>query len=193
MNADSPIDRSSTEKLYEQLHSGVYLNQKKQKYWIDKMSGLSSFMVFARGLTICWGENPTYWSWSTYKQQDGVDVEMAKLKAVCWFDVSGKIDMSLLSQGTKYEVVYMINLDVDASGWTNPICIEFHVQGIVRKTHLNLLTKPQGQWIELQVGEFDMSTGGIGDVFFRIMGTESLRWKSGFLVKGVIVRPKREV
>ncbi|KAF9589832.1 hypothetical protein IFM89_028767 [Coptis chinensis] len=51
-SGDPPLDSSATKELYDQLQSGVYLEQKKKKYWIDKESRLNCFMVFPRGLAI---------------------------------------------------------------------------------------------------------------------------------------------
>nr|DAD43885.1 TPA_asm: hypothetical protein HUJ06_002115 [Nelumbo nucifera] len=62
-DADCPVNRSSIEKLLEQLYSGVFLNQKRKKYWVQKNSGHNCFMLFARDLSITWGENKGYWHW----------------------------------------------------------------------------------------------------------------------------------
>ncbi|KAL5731557.1 hypothetical protein ACHQM5_004276 [Ranunculus cassubicifolius] len=188
-NADSPLDVSSKEKLYEKLYSGVFLHHRQQKYWIDE-AGRNYFTLLARGLLICWGENNEYWSWETYTEQDGAEAEMARLKRVCFFHVKGKLEIKLLSPGTKYEIVYIIMLEDDAQGWEIPISVEFRFQGEVYKRNLSLMSRPRGQWIELQFGEFHTSYDLLGDVYFSMSGNEGLEWKSGFLVKGVSIRPK---
>ncbi|KAJ0082862.1 hypothetical protein Patl1_11849 [Pistacia atlantica] len=66
--ADSQINKSS-DNLIEQLHGGIFLNQNKLaspyilqiKFSVDKLSGANTFEIYARGLTIAWGNNERYW------------------------------------------------------------------------------------------------------------------------------------
>ena len=87
-DADSPVDRSSVDKLYDQLSTGVFLNQKRkvklisislivplffyflkiiaislQKYWVEKKCYRNCFMLFAKDLSITWGGDARYWKW----------------------------------------------------------------------------------------------------------------------------------
>ncbi|KAF5187325.1 hypothetical protein FRX31_023086 [Thalictrum thalictroides] len=54
-------------------------------------------MLLPRGLTIIWGDDKQYWTWPTFEEPDGVVVEMAELLKVCWLEVNGSLDLSLLS------------------------------------------------------------------------------------------------
>ncbi|KAJ6386646.1 hypothetical protein OIU78_016553 [Salix suchowensis] len=62
-DADSPVDRSSVDKLYNQLNTGVFLNQKRKKYWVEKKFYSNCFMLFAKDLSITWGGDTRYWKW----------------------------------------------------------------------------------------------------------------------------------
>ncbi|KAG2688087.1 hypothetical protein I3760_09G077500 [Carya illinoinensis] len=66
-DADSPVDRSSMDKLYDQLCSGVLLNHKREKYWVDKNSK-NCFFLYARNLTITWGADKRYWQWRSIQE-----------------------------------------------------------------------------------------------------------------------------
>ncbi|KAK1352561.1 hypothetical protein POM88_053258 [Heracleum sosnowskyi] len=50
---DAAIDKSSTEKLFQQLYTGVLLNQKKQKYWVDKKSHANCFIRGGNTIESC--------------------------------------------------------------------------------------------------------------------------------------------
>lgn len=57
-------------------------------------------MLGSRDLTIIWGDTPYYWEWTSLPESRFPEV--ASLQAVCWFEIRGKINTSLLSPGTKY-------------------------------------------------------------------------------------------
>ncbi|KAL1166929.1 hypothetical protein V6Z11_A06G230200 [Gossypium hirsutum] len=73
-DVDLPIDTSTMDKLISQLHYGVFLNQKRKKYWVDK-NNKNCFMLFARDLSITWAENDHHWHWFSQKETStrGVD------------------------------------------------------------------------------------------------------------------------
>ncbi|KAF0920755.1 hypothetical protein E2562_036839 [Oryza meyeriana var. granulata] len=56
-----------------------------QKYWVDERSRHNSFVLFPRGLSITWNEDPRYWTWQPLKEGSGVDtqIEVVSLKNVC--------------------------------------------------------------------------------------------------------------
>ncbi|KAL3575625.1 hypothetical protein D5086_023726 [Populus alba] len=67
-DADSPVDRSSVDKLYDQLSTGVFLNQKRKKYWVEKKCYSNCFMLFAKDLSITWGGDARYWKWPSIRE-----------------------------------------------------------------------------------------------------------------------------
>ncbi|KAH1055037.1 hypothetical protein J1N35_033102 [Gossypium stocksii] len=66
-DVDSPIDTSTMYKLISQLHYGVFLNQNRKKYWVDK-NNKNCFMLFARDLSIAWAETSRHWHWFYQKE-----------------------------------------------------------------------------------------------------------------------------
>jgi hypothetical protein len=39
-----------------------------QKYWVHEKTRCNCFMLFPRGLSITWSEDPKYWSWHPLKE-----------------------------------------------------------------------------------------------------------------------------
>ncbi|XP_022715456.1 protein PHLOEM PROTEIN 2-LIKE A1-like [Durio zibethinus] len=192
-DADSPVDISSIDKLFSQLHAGVFLNQKRKKYWVDKKSNKNCFMLFARNLSITWAEDYRYWHWSHQKETTTSDVfiDVAELLQVCWLEVHGKFDVANLSPGTFYEVVLIVMLRDQAFGWE--ISVNFRLtlpngQKVERK--VELMTKPRGKWIEIPVGEFTTSSQNIGELEIYIHEYDAGIRKGGLIVKGVAIQPK---
>ncbi|KAI3873939.1 hypothetical protein MKW98_001588 [Papaver atlanticum] len=153
-----------------------------QKYWIDN-SGYNCFMLFPRDLAISWAENNKYWHWSSMKESSAsceMAIEVAELLNVCWLEVNGKLDISKLNPGVKYEIVFVVMLKNSAYGWEAPVNLRL----------------PKSQWIEVQVGEFQAPPQLADDkqrkeIQFSLFECENGNWKGGLVIKGVIVRPKK--
>ncbi|CAA2968000.1 F-box PP2-B10-like [Olea europaea subsp. europaea] len=75
---------------------------------LEKESGKKCFMLGARDLFIASGDTPEYWGWISLL--DSRFPEVAELINVCWFEVRGKINASMLSSGTKYSA-YLVYTD----------------------------------------------------------------------------------
>ncbi|XP_058198258.1 lectin-like [Rhododendron vialii] len=190
-HADSPFDSSSTEKLYNQLQAGVFLNQEKKKYWVDRKSSSNSFMLFARDLSITWAEDNRYWHWSYLKETSDVFVDVAELLKVCWLEIQGKFEMVNLSPRTVYEVVFLVMLKDPAFGWEVPVNVMLILpDGTTQQHEENLMEKPRGRWIEIPAGEFRTSSEKIGDIQFSLYEYKAGMWKRGLVIKGVAIRPK---
>ncbi|CAN1282004.1 Protein PHLOEM PROTEIN 2-LIKE A1 [Linum perenne] len=184
-DADTPIDRSSPEKLYNQLSQA--------KYWVDKNSNSNCFTLFARDLLITWADDPRYWHWPCVAETRDVRVEAAEVLAVCWLEVHGNFDTAKLSPVTLYEVVYEIMLKDTAVGWEVPVNFRLTLPNGVKQEHKeNMMTKPRMQWVEIPVGEFrtssDKNNGGMMEI--SMYEYEGGTWKKGIIVKGVTIRPK---
>ena len=117
---------------------------------------------------------------------------MAELIYVYWLDIQGKIQTMNLSLRTQYEVVLVVKInDKDhCNNWKDsvtPTIILPHSKTLMRRE--NLSKKPSGNWIEIQVGEFEMSPENVGEMTFKLE-EHSTNWKSGLVVKCAIIRPK---
>ncbi|CAA2953722.1 Hypothetical predicted protein [Olea europaea subsp. europaea] len=71
-----------------------------QSFSLEKGTGKKCFMVAARDLFIVWGDTPEYWQWISLPESRFLEV--AELLNVCWFEIRGNINTSMLSSGTTY-------------------------------------------------------------------------------------------
>ncbi|KAI3967612.1 hypothetical protein MKW92_003487 [Papaver armeniacum] len=121
-------------------------------------------------------------------------IEVAKLRHVCWLDVHGKVDMSKLSPGVNYEVVFVVMFEAGSYGWGVPVdlCLVLpNGERLVRRVNLN--TMPKSRWVEIHVGDFKTphKADPVKEVSFIMFEHEMLNWKSGLVIEGAIVRPKK--
>ncbi|XVE51679.1 hypothetical protein DITRI_Ditri02bG0060900 [Diplodiscus trichospermus] len=190
-DADSSVDMSCMDKLLSELHAGVFLNQKREKYWVDKKNK-NCFMLFARSLSITWAQDKRYWRWSYQKETTSdVSIDVAEVLQVCWLEVGGKFDVSKLSPGTPYGVVVVVMLRDDAFGWEVPVNFRLTLpngQKVERKEQL--MNKPKGKWIEIPVGEFTTSSENVGKIEIYFHEYDAGVWRGGLVVKGVSIQPK---
>lgn len=192
-DADSPIDKSDINKLYEQLHAGVFLNQKRKKYWVEKKTNNNCFMVFARDLFITWAEDNRYWHWPYLKDTTSDElVDVAELLDVCWLEVHGKFNMAKLSPGVQYEVVFVVMLKDSGYGWEVPVNIQLVLpDGNVQEHKESLMRKPREEWIEIPAGEFRMLPEKVGEMQFSFFEYQGGKWKRGLIIKGAAIQPKK--
>ncbi|KAI8535923.1 hypothetical protein RHMOL_Rhmol10G0213300 [Rhododendron molle] len=155
------------------------------KYFVDEESKKNCFMLFARELTIIYGENEAYWKW---EQPSGEDIEVAKLVAVSWLDIKGYIRTINLSPGTLYEIVFEVKKYDQSNSNFDLVIKPQHSKALTRTESLE--GKPLEEWFELVVGEFRMSPDYVGNMEFGVEQHDG-GWKSGLVVKCAIIRPKK--
>ncbi|CAA0832234.1 Protein PHLOEM PROTEIN 2-LIKE A1 [Striga hermonthica] len=193
-HANSPVDRSSPSKILEQLHAGVFLNQNKKKYWVEKGSNRNCFFLYARDLSITWADDSRLWRWPLLQESSDEAIEVAELLDVCWLELHGKFELSNLSPETIYEIVFVLKLKDPAYGWELPVNVRLTLPDGSKQEHKeNLLEKPRGKWLEITAGEFRSSPEKLGEIEFSIYEYEGGIWKRGLLVKGVSIRPKGSI
>ncbi|CAI8583424.1 unnamed protein product [Vicia faba] len=191
MDADSSVDKSSREKMFDQLHAGVFLHHKTKKYWVEKKFNANCFMLYARALSITWAENPIYWEWKQQKDaSDGV-TDVAELMRVCWLEVHGKFDTRKLSPGILYQVSFCVKLIEPAQGWELPVNVRLVLPGGKKQQYkVNLMEILRGRWIEVPVGEFVVSEKDAGEMEISMFEYEGGMWKQGLVIKGIAIKPK---
>ncbi|OWM72745.1 hypothetical protein CDL15_Pgr024797 [Punica granatum] len=152
--ADTPLNKKnlSMKNMYDHHYSGIFLNQMKEKFWVEKSSSKKCFMLFARGLSITWADTPEYWHWKSVQEatprtsydRDEI-IEVAELLNVCWLGVHGKYEISRLSPETNYGVVFVIMQKDPAYGWDVPVNIRLILpDGTKRESRENLMERPGG-------------------------------------------------
>ncbi|KAL5545318.1 hypothetical protein UlMin_009102 [Ulmus minor] len=187
--ADIPLDKSSFVKLQSQLQAGIFLNQRRKKYWVDGMSN-NCFMIYARDLTIHWIEDGRFWKWVQLKETSDELIDTAELLRVCWLEIGGKFEEKNLTPKTLYEVAFVIMLKNSGRGWHVPVTVKLVLpNGSEQKRKVNMMEKPRDQWINIPFGEFQTSPENPGEIVFSFDGTAGGNWKSGLVIKGVKIQP----
>ncbi|KAI4365257.1 hypothetical protein MLD38_021256 [Melastoma candidum] len=188
-------DRRTEENLYQILRDGVYLNQKKKKFWLDEKGNKNCFMLYARDIAITWGDTSSYWRWIYLKDAPREDlIEVAELVNVCWLEANVRFDTLALSPQTTYRVVLVVMIRANGYGWHVPVNFKLVLPDGSCQEHQEMLDeKPREQWFEILVGEIrttgedTMTSGKMEISMYEIKGGN---WKSGMVIKGVVIRPK---
>uniref|UniRef100_A0A0D9VMI1 F-box domain-containing protein n=1 Tax=Leersia perrieri TaxID=77586 RepID=A0A0D9VMI1_9ORYZ len=179
--------------------------------WLDRESGDKCYMLSARALHISWGDTPQYWEWIPLA--DSRFKEGARLRTVCWLEIHGKIPSKMLSLNTIYAAYLVYKLDDKSSRLDYPFqeatvsiggSKTIHHVGIAErrlKTRYPAVVvlardvehpqKRDDSWIELKLGELYNEEGDDGEVCISLMETKGGNWKSGLVVQGIEIRPKK--
>nr|TKS11172.1 F-box family protein [Populus alba] len=92
---------SSKRELYFSLcDNPILVDNGRKSFSLEKKSGKKCYMLSARDLTIVWGDTPTYWKWNS--DPSSRFGEVAELISVCWLEILGKINATMLSPATLY-------------------------------------------------------------------------------------------
>ncbi|KAG0451343.1 hypothetical protein HPP92_013743 [Vanilla planifolia] len=184
--ADS-IPKTSLEEI---IKDGIFLKNRRKRFWLEDKTGYNCFILYARELEIIWGEDLRYWNWFYIKENSDVEIEVARLIAVCWLEVRGIFDTSYLNPDVTYEVKFLVMME-NGHGWNVPIKLNLKLPDGSVQQHEEVLNEKQiSQWFELKAGEFSASKEQAGEIEFSLCEVEERNWKSGLVVKGVVIRPK---
>lgn len=88
-----------------------------KSFSLEKRSGKKCYMLAARSLAIVWADTPRYWRWIPLAESRFPEV--AELLDVCWFDISGKINTSMLSPDTNYAAYFVFTMKSSIYGFDN--------------------------------------------------------------------------
>uniref|UniRef100_A0A7C9D9W5 Uncharacterized protein n=2 Tax=Opuntia streptacantha TaxID=393608 RepID=A0A7C9D9W5_OPUST len=199
---DTLVDTSSMNKLYEHLTAGVFLNNKRQKYWIIKQEDgyHNCFMLYAIDLfplPLDDGLSLGHLPYSCYEyikmaESDGTLIEVIQVQQPfgCNGFIRGKFDTRYLSMGITYEVAFVIMLleAVCARPIPPATCgMAFgrpSLGGGPPQRHEHLLDdKPKDEWIRLLAGRSKMARN-TGKLEISLRGIQP-----GAIIKGVIIEP----
>ncbi|KAL8142719.1 hypothetical protein V2J09_015762 [Rumex salicifolius] len=182
----------SPQALWAKLQEGVLVDGNKY-FWLDNQARLG-VELYARALSITWGSNPEYWTYSCEKiPNTDYSVEVAKLRNVCWLDVNGEFDMRKLTVGAEYEILFDIELTSGAQGWCCPVTFEhnspFCLSNKFEMKLDNLIGKGRTQ---ISVGKFKLPCLPIGTHTATFhMYEHGDMWKNGLIMRGVVIKPAK--
>ncbi|TVU27759.1 hypothetical protein EJB05_19259, partial [Eragrostis curvula] len=114
-----PAPRSKKELFMRLTNNPVLLSDGLMSMWLDRESSAKCYMLSARALCIIWGDTPQYWRWIPLT--DSRFAEAAKLRAVCWLEIRGKMQSQMLSKNTKYAAYMVFKIDDENYGLDSPL------------------------------------------------------------------------
>jgi len=116
---------------------------------------------------------------------------VALLKKVCWLEMHGRFHTTNLTPGVKYEIAYLIKLEDSSSGWQVPVNLRLTFpNGNKEERKEKLNRRPREEWIRIPIGEFETSMENQGVIEFSLYEYERGNWKTGLVIKGVVIEPK---
>ncbi|KAK4485270.1 hypothetical protein RD792_007902 [Penstemon davidsonii] len=106
----SPVTYSTKKELYFMLcKSPLLLDGGKLSFRLSKSDGRKCYMLCARALHISWGDTPRHWQWVS-SPESRFD-EVAHLLSVWWLEISGIMQLPMLSPKTKYAAYLVFKLE----------------------------------------------------------------------------------
>ncbi|KAF0920751.1 hypothetical protein E2562_036835 [Oryza meyeriana var. granulata] len=188
-------ENTTASALEDQVYTGIFLAGKTKKYWVDERTRYNCFMLFPRGLSITWSEDPKFWTWQPLKDGSGdadTQIEVVSLQNVCWLEIHGKLELSYLTPGVTYEVVFEVMLVDPAYGWSVPVNLQLKFpDGTAQQRKENLQEKIRWKWLDLKVGEVKTQQGQKGEIEISMFEYDGGEWKRGLLIKGIKFLPKQ--
>ncbi|XP_031250228.1 protein PHLOEM PROTEIN 2-LIKE A1-like isoform X2 [Pistacia vera] len=165
-DADSQIDKSSSDRLYEQLYSGIFLNQKKKPI-LTGCPGLEDFKL---------------------QESHRFGIEEAILQESESFEVKGRFNTCNLTPQTFYKVSFIIRMEKNAHGWEDPVNLRLvHPDGREEERKEKLKGKPENKWMEILVGTFTTFIDA-GEIEFS-MYEFGKRKKKGLAIFAAFIQP----
>ncbi|KAF7131510.1 hypothetical protein RHSIM_Rhsim09G0130600 [Rhododendron simsii] len=142
---------ASKKQLYLWLSDHpLLIDQGTKSFSLEKSSGRICYMLAARNLTIVWGDTPSYWRWISIPESRFSEV--AELINVCWLEIRGKINTSMLSPNTTYAAFFVFKSTVGAYGFEyQPTEVAVGVSGSESETQSVYLDPEGGQRLQYQI------------------------------------------
>ncbi|PRQ41762.1 putative phloem protein [Rosa chinensis] len=184
----------SKKELYLALcDKPVLINDGKLSFSLEKWSGKKCYMISARELGIIWSHIPRFWTWTSHPESRFPEV--AELLEVCWLEIIGKLETRLLSPSTLYKAYLLFKFTRRANGFDHlPADVTVGLEGGEQSKQTQFLHNEgeRSGWLEIELGEFFCEGEEDGLLKMRCVAKEGLNWKSGLIVQGIEVRPKRK-
>ncbi|KAE9451174.1 hypothetical protein C3L33_16909, partial [Rhododendron williamsianum] len=142
---------ASKKQLYLWLSDHpLLIDQGTMSFSLEKSSGRICYMLAARNLAIVWGDTPSYWRWISIPESRFSEV--AELINVCWLEIRGKINTSMLSPNTTYAAFFVFKSTADAYGFEyHPTEVAVGVSGSESETQSVYLDPERGQRLQFQI------------------------------------------
>ncbi|KAG6772917.1 hypothetical protein POTOM_024347 [Populus tomentosa] len=111
---------ASKKELYFSLcENPVLVDNGRKSFSLEKKSGKKCYRLSARDLSITWGDSPEF-------------PEVAELISVCWLEIRGKINTSMLSPATLYTAYLVLKFSIDIHNYgldDQPVAVAMKLDG----------------------------------------------------------------
>jgi len=204
LQPNPPPEFASKKEVFDHLCKPFVTSNRIQGYWLDRRTGGLSMSLSASGLVIVWSDNDRYWEW--LEDRASMFPLVAELRNVCWFEARGEIECTLPPGA--YTLSWRIRFLDTFVGWAdepahfkfsknNGTEMEFkcYIQQQLPPVQVPGYSSPtfrqvEGEWRELDAGEFVVETGEEMTLLqFCMLEITGGRWKRGLRLDGVLVRP----
>ncbi|GFZ05921.1 F-box family protein [Actinidia rufa] len=146
----------------------LIIDNATKSFWLEKRSARRCCMLAARNLTIVWGDTPRYWRWTSVPESRFPEV--AELVNVCWLEIRGKINTSILSPSTTYAAYLVFKSTASTYGFEyQPAVVSVGISGGESETR-NVYLDPEGR----QCLRYPIMPRGIG-IFSRRFSSNMFR------------------
>ncbi|KAB1219764.1 hypothetical protein CJ030_MR3G005773 [Morella rubra] len=209
----SSLRFSSKKELYLLLcDRPLLIDGGKKSFSLERESGRKCYMLSSKDLVIIWVGTPRYWKWTSLPESRFPEVP--ELIGVCWLEIRGKINTSMLSPGTRYTACLVFKVTAASYGFEyQPVEVAVGLVGGMshkRTVYLDAervrimeLQAPEPSenedaqyptergdgWFEIELGEF-FTGGEDGELEMSVLEIKGGNWKSGLIVEGIEIRPK---
>lgn len=161
--------------------------------WVEE-NGEKAIIMYARELSFTGGDDERCWLWHSLvlATQGQLGIEVPKLMGTHHLEVHGKLEMSRLTPGAKYQVCFLVMLQDPAEGWEScPVTVKLKLlDGSCQEHQVNLSDLPKNQLTMVVVGHF-VGSSDTGEIIYSMLETSKVM-KKGLVVKDVAIRPLPE-
>nr|XP_023897416.1 F-box protein PP2-B10-like [Quercus suber] len=206
-------------RLYPSLSDNpILIAGATESIFLDKLSGKKCYLLSARELSIIWGngDTPQYWNWISLPEESRFP-DVAELRFVWWFDISGRMSTSMLSPKTNYAAYLVFKRTDRAYGFDDPPPRasvgttgggEVHQQtvglglSVMEPKQQDRIEPPPQQhasrpkqredgWLEIELGQFFTEGGENDELQIRLTEVEAGNVKTGLIVEGIEIMPTK--
>lgn len=104
----------SKKELFFLLCNSLLIDGGNKIFNLDKISGLKSYVLSARDLSIAWADDPIYWSWNNTPHSRFK--ETAELRTTSWLEIHGYLNIKMLSPNATYGAYLIFKVSERAYG-----------------------------------------------------------------------------
>ncbi|KAM3682957.1 hypothetical protein ACJW31_12G109900 [Castanea mollissima] len=215
----TPLNFPSLKHLFLSLSDNpILIDGATKTFFLEKLSGKKCYLLSARELSITWGngDTPQYWNWISLPEESRFP-EVAELRFVWWFNISGRMSTSMLSPKTNYAAYLVFKRTDRAYGFDDPppraSVVTTGGGGVHQQTvglglpvmepnqqhqivpppqqHASRPKQREDGWLEIELGHFFNEGGEDDELQIRLLEVEAGTVKTGLIVEGIEIRPTK--